>query len=340
MIDIVFLVLGESTSSGSTAEKYDEWPEFSPLGSLENMYEPIIPKEPPPPPPTGPQKEGDLVAPPPSTVPKSPSEGYLEPVTHRPAVTAAANEQKESEVVTPVAIETTEKQSKEVEESAPKSSPEEEAVSEERKKILASQPIYEEINGNGKEVPITAENSTADFHRSLSESLPRDMHRSMMESLTVDMSDSIISTEFPQSSPSQTGVSSGSEPSSACSTLSRPKPLPRKRSKRESNSFEQPYIAMNRPSITSALNETQLRDMLNQLTSMNLQTLRNIYTQYERVFIKEAVSLGVPSAGPLKWTDFDIYGKPVHSSERCVVYNAKLRLSTTNCQLMVSNKCG
>lgn len=233
-------------------------------------------------------------------------------------------------------METSDKQSEGSGDSVSKSSSEAE-VSEERKKILASQPIYEEINGYGKDVVKPPAQSGNELQRSMSESVTqRDMHRSMMESLTVDMTDSIISIDFPPSSPSQAGISSGSEPSSACSTLSRPKPLPRKRSKRESSSFEQPYIAMNRPSITSALNETQLKDMLNQLTSMNLQTLRNIYTQYERVFIKEAVSMGVPSVGPLKWTDFDIYGKPVHSSERCVVYNAKLRLSTTNCQLMVN----
>lgn len=333
------LVSGESTSSGSTGEKYDEWPEFSPLGSLENMYEPIIPKERPPPPPTGPQGEGELAIPP-TSIPKSPSEGYLEPITQRSAVTTTTtttttNETKASEVINPVVMETPDNQSEGSGDSVSKSSPEAE-VSEERKKILASQPIYEEINGYGKDVVKPPAQNGNEPQRSMSESVvQRDMHRSMMESLTVDMTDSMISMDFPPSSPSQAGISSGSEPSSACSTLNRPKPLPRKRSKRESSSFEQPYIAMNRPSITSALNEIQLKDMLNQLTSMNLQTLRNIYTQYERVFIKEAVSMGVPSAGPLKWTDFDIYGKPVHSSERCVVYNAKLRLSTTNCQLML-----
>ncbi|XP_061191072.1 uncharacterized protein LOC133199246 [Saccostrea echinata] len=366
------MVSGESTSSGSTAEKYDEWPEFSPLGSLENVYEPIIPKEPPPPPPSGPQADGDLIAPLNTalSVPKSPSEGYLEPVTHRstaandPAVTQqstvttatnnqptnqqsvmtlSTNEQIVSDEVK-VSMETSVHQEVNVDnvqkssadpDNVQKSSADPEIQSE-RERILASQPIYEEINGYGKD-PAKESQSSVDLQKSVNDSLSKDMHKFMTDSLTVDMSESLISMDFPLASPSQTGMSSGSEPSSQCSTLSRPKPLPRKRSKRESFSLEQPYIAMNRGSVTSALNETQLRDMLNQLTSMNLQTLRDIYTQYERIFIKEPVSLGVPTAGPLKWTDFDIYGKPVHSSERCVVYNAKLRLSSTNCQLMLQH---
>ncbi|XP_062588292.1 uncharacterized protein LOC134249963 [Saccostrea cucullata] len=355
------MVSGESTSSGSTAEKYDEWPEFSPLGSLENVYEPIIPKEPPPPPPSGPQSEGDLTAPPSTTlaVPKSPSEGYLEPVTHRSTaanetpittVTTATNNQltNHQSVMTQstnemivseevkVSMETSVHQEVSVD-NVQKSSVEPE-ISTERERILAAQPIYEEINGYGKE-PAKELQSSGDLQKSVNDSLSKEMHKFMTDSLTVDMNESVISLDrdFPPASPSQTGMSSGSEPSSQCSTLSRPKPLPRKRSKRESLSLEQPYIAMNRGSVTSALNETQLRDMLNQLTSMNLQTLRDIYTQYERIFIKEPISLGVPTAGPLKWTDFDIYGKPVHSSERCVVYNAKLRLSSTNCQLMLQH---
>ena len=309
---------GSSTSSGSTADKYDEWPDFSPIGSLENLYEPIVPKEPAPPPPQTspaeiPATKGHMYDPPGSStatlmtqsliLPKTPIDGYLEPVR-------SSNAKSDSTPV-PVMQTVVNLEDKVI---IPDQEPE---ISEEKRRIVASQPIYEEINGNGVKVESFIEK----------------------ENLTVNIPDSMTTSDLqlPVSpTPSHGAMSSESEPSSACSTLSRPKPLPRKRSQRSvSTHSEQPYIAMNRPSITSALNEAQLRDMLNQLTSMNLQTLRDVYTQYEGKFNKEAISLNVSGSGPLKWVDFDIYGKPVHSSERCIVYNAKMKMTTVNCQLMV-----
>ncbi|KAJ8306670.1 hypothetical protein KUTeg_015711 [Tegillarca granosa] len=278
-------IQGGSTSSGSTNEKYDEWPEFSPLGSFENLYEPIVPTS--------------------STL--IPSEGYLEPVRSNTdtAITSSHVTNETSHVI-----------------SNNGHAPEDygEDISEERKKILASQPIYEEINGEGKEPPMEEKSV-------------------QKTALTVDTSLSVCEKDsqpiLDSPSPSQLVFSSESEPSSASSTLNRPKPIPRKRQKKtESFNSEQPYVAMNRPSIAVALNEAQLRDLLNQLTSMNLHVLRDIYTQYEKVFLKDTVSLNITGAGPLKWHDFDIYGKPVHASERCIVYNAKLKSTSPHCQLL------
>ncbi len=66
---------------------------------------------------------------------------------------------------------------------------------------------------------------------------------------------------------------------------------------------------------------------------MTLHTLRDIYTQHEKCFTKENIHIG--ATGPLKWHDFDIYGKPIHTSERCIAYNAKLKPGLNPCQVMV-----
>lgn len=211
-------------------------------------------------------------------------------------------------------------------------------------RILATQPIYEEINGYNKEdppelPPISSQNksdlpplSQQDSDLDTVDSSSKDNRKK----LTVDVNlipDSDL--DLPSVSPSP---SHDSESSSACSTLNRPRPIPRRRSSRkiESSSYDQPYMAMNRPSIAVALNENDLREILNQMTSLNLQTLRDIYTQYEKEFLKEsAATLSVTGSGPIKFTDFDIYGKPLHSSERCIVYNAKLKATASPCQIMV-----
>lgn len=286
-------VSGGSTSSGSTNDKYDEWPQFSPLGSIDNLYEPIVPKDPPPPPPDG--NVYDPVSTNPAAVTcQLPTEGYLEPVRSSDLHREAALQQS-----TVDSLENTD-------------------ISEERRILLASQPIYEEINGYAKDLPVTMATDSKLMVKTSSSFNEREA--------------SLVSP-----SPSQNALSSESESSSASSTLNRPKPIPRKRPgrKTESTGSEQPYIAMNRPSIAVALNEAEVRDMLNQLTSQISQTLRDIYTQYERVFTKETVDLNIMGAGPIKWVDFDIYGKPIHTSERCVVYNAKLKSTSTTCQLML-----
>ncbi|XP_063437165.1 uncharacterized protein LOC134718519 [Mytilus trossulus] len=295
------MVSGGSTSSGSTNDKYDEWPDFSPLGSLDNLYEPIVPKEAPPPPP-GKGDNSDIKT---NTydplsdkfvdLPVS-SEGYLEPVRTNPSQDSSKTGSKD------VTKNNYKDKSSKI---------------ENRNVILASQPIYEEINGNDDERDEFDEDLDAESMKTDVTELQNYISRN----ITVSPSSSF--TE--------------SDTSSASGSLNRPRPLPRKRPKPiDSSVFEQPYIAMNRPSIGMSLNESQLRETVNLLTSANLQTLREIYTHYEKEFKKDNVNLNVTgSAGPLKWRDFDIYGKPVHRSERCIVYNAKLRSNQCSCQLML-----
>ncbi|XP_060075191.1 uncharacterized protein LOC132554880 [Ylistrum balloti] len=301
-------VSGGSTSSGSTNDKYDEWPQFSPLGSMDNLYEPIVPKDPPPPPPDG--NVYDPISAKASQPSLSfvgscqlPTEGYLEPVRSSDLQRDATLQQSRDTTL---------------------DFPDTADISEERRILLASQPIYEEINGYAKDLPVKETCRT-----------------DSKDKLTVKTSSSFNERDIQPStvspSASHNAFSSESESSSASSTLNRPKPIPRRRPgrKTESTGSEQPYVAMNRPSIAVALNEAEVRDMLNQLTSQISQTLREIYTQYERVFTKETVNLNITGAGPIKWVDFDIYGKPIHTSERCVVYNAKLKTTSTTCQLML-----
>lgn len=297
------LVSGGSTSSGSTNDKYDEWPDFSPLGSLDNLYEPIVPKEAPPPPPgKGDNSETKTHTYDPlseKTVEDLPltSEGYLEPVrtNHSHHSSKTGNED-----VTKSAV-------KQLKENSP--------VNEGRNVILASQPIYEEINGNEKD------QMDDDYDAESMKTDVTELQNYITRNVTVSPSSSF--TE--------------SDTSSTSGSLNRPRPIPRKRPKPiDSSVFEQPYIAMNRPSIGMSLNESQLRETVNLLTSANLQTLREIYTHYEKEFKKDSVNFNLTgAAGPLKWRDFDIYGKPVHKSERCIVYNAKLRTNQCSCQLML-----
>ena len=205
-------------------------------------------------------------------------------------------------------------------------------ISEERRQLLATQPIYEEINGYGKldGTDVIAGVDSADS-RPILNGDPQLCQTLEKSSLNIDNP----LTRTSPSLQSKDSFSSESDLSSAGNSLSRaPRPIPRRRPRHSVGvGFEQ-YVAMNRPSVAVFLNEDQLREILSKLTAMNLQTLRELYTQHEKTFTKENVHLGV--AGPLKWIDFDIYGKPVHASERCVVYNAKLKQGQSPCQIMVS----
>ena len=195
-------------------------------------------------------------------------------------------------------------------------------MSDERREILLSQPIYEEItNGYGKL-------GVADNKEKV-EPIEEDVYgvNDAPQAPADPVTSSVTSSVKKKDS-----FSSDSEMSSASSSLSRPRPLPRKRPRPIGSGFEQ-YVAMNKPNVAVFLNEEQLREMLSNLTAMNLTTIKEIYTQHEKCFTKENLHLG--SVGPLKWHDFDIYGKPIHASEKSVVYNAKMRTTMLPCQVMV-----
>lgn len=193
-------------------------------------------------------------------------------------------------------------------------------ISDERRELLLNQPIYEEItNGYGK-LGVATDNGAA-------EAVQEDIYG--VNSVTQSVDPVASSTT---SIKKKDSFSSDSEVSSASSSLSRPRPIPRKRPRPIGSGFEQ-YVAMNKPNVAVFLNEEQLREMLSKLTAMNLTTIKEIYTQHEKCFTKENLHLG--SVGPLKWHDFDIYGKPIHASEKSVVYNAKMRTTMLPCQVMV-----
>jgi hypothetical protein len=92
---------------------------------------------------------------------------------------------------------------------------------------------------------------------------------------------------------------------------------------------------MNRPNALVSLGETKLRETFSRITALNFQTLHDVYVQCEKLLTLERMTL-TPATPHLKWADFDIYGQALHATERCVVYNAKLRASNTPCQIMVS----
>lgn len=145
---------------------------------------------------------------------------------------------------------------------------------------------------------------------------------------------------IPQMAPrsvSRETVSSESDTQSSGSTLSRPRPAPRRRPKRPDTTSSDQYVSMNRPNTLVVLGEAKLRETFSRLTAMNFQTLHDVYVQCERMLALEKISL--PSTTQLKWADFDIYGQSLHASGRCVVYNAKLRVNNSSCQLMVSICC-
>lgn len=334
---------GGSTSSGSTSA--GEKSEMSPQGSLENMYELITPEAPPPP--IGASEQQTSLRPP--SINSLGIEGYLEPVRSNGGAHVSASE--------PIRLNTAES-SKEtgsattnmaascIADIAPVSKSgisdggntksaeindidalETLDISEERRQLLASQPIYEEINGYGK---LDGTSVCTAESRPILNGDPQLCQDSENSNLNIETSQ----TRASPSLHSKDSFSSESDLSSANNSLSRmPRPVPRRRPRHSVGvGFEQ-YVAMNRPSVAVFLNEDQLREILSKLTAMNLQTLRELYTQHEKTFTKESVHLG--AAGPLKWIDFDIYGKPVHASEQCVVYNAKLKQGHSPCQVMV-----
>ncbi|KAH3741384.1 serine-rich adhesin for platelets-like [Dreissena polymorpha] len=327
---------GGSTSSGSTSAGDNR--DLSPHGSLENMYEFI--KTEAPSPPVGDVKrnfydpviEGNLVLglrPPSMTG----SEGYLEPVRshqlHQNSNNETVNKMAESTIslgsmttsfITTVtnmanANRMTKSTNDVTEDGYSGNHGTDDNLSPERRALLASQPIYEEItNGYGK---LGSNNN--DERDSKSE----DHHSEFYGISDVNQASSLKQKD---------SFSSDSEQSSANGSLSRPRPIPRRRPRQIGSGFEQ-YVAMNRPGAAVILNEEQLREMMSKLTSMNLTTIKEIYTQHEKCFTKENLNLG--SVGTLKWHDFDIYGKPVHTSEKCVIYNAKLRNTLSPCQVML-----
>lgn len=128
-------------------------------------------------------------------------------------------------------------------------------------------------------------------------------------------------------------VSSESDTQSSSGTLSRPRPAPRRRPKRPDTTGSDQYVSMNRPNTQVTLGEAKLRETFSRLTALNFQTLHDVYVQCERLLALDKISLATSSH--LKWADFDIYGQALHASGRCVVYNAKMRVNNTACQLMV-----
>ena len=346
---ILYYITGGSTSSGSTSTT-GEKSEISPQGSLENMYELITP-EAPPPPVTDKRNLYDPVTDKPITL-RPPSinslgiEGYLEPVRSNGGAnvnscepvkpnTAESSDETVS-VTTDMAASSTEmtpenksdildQDGNEITKIRDADNLDTLDISEARKQLLAAQPIYEEINGYGKlgVADVTDSRPILNGDPQLCQTLEN-------STLTTDS----VHTRTSPSLQSKDSFSSESDLSSAGNSLSRaPRPIPRRRPRQSVGiGFEQ-YVAMNRPSVAVFLNEDQLREILSKLTAMNLQTLRELYTQHEKTFTKENVHLG--GAGPLKWIDFDIYGKPVHTSERCVIYNAKLKQGQSPCQIMV-----
>ena len=351
----VLNISGGSTSSGSTGEKS----EMSPQGSLENMYE-LIAAEAPPPPSSANEKQSSLRPP---SITSLGIEGYLEPVRSNSGAVVNISEPvkqniAESSSKDSVTMDTNMATSCHADIlSVNKSSLSKESkstdksdalkdidaldtldISDERRLLIASQPIYEEINGYGK--LDQADGPSAESYsqyppdsRPILNGDPQLCSNIENSNLNVDN----VQRGILPSLHSKDSFSSESDLSSANNSLSRnPRPIPRRRPRQSMGvGFEQ-YVAMNRPSVAVFLNEDQLREILSKLTAMNLQTLRELYTQHEKTFTKDSVHLG--AAGPLKWIDFDIYGKPVHASEQCVVYNAKLKQGQSACQIMVGNQ--
>ncbi|XP_046381715.2 uncharacterized protein LOC124152717 isoform X1 [Haliotis rufescens] len=296
---------------------------LSPLGSLENLYEAILPK-------FGGRHFYDPITG--STVtticPNIPVEGYLEPV---PPVTAtsgtAANLMTSSMCALPstmtssmmgmtssmVAMPST------IEEEDSLGDPfdEDADMDESRQMLLASQPIYEEINGYNR---VIDDDATS-------------MVSTLSQVSQTTETDFLAPPDPAGRSQSRETVSSESDTTSTCSTLSRPKPAPRRKPKKGDRSSSEQYVAMNRPNASVTLREDKLRDLHSRLTTMMLQSLQDIYSQVERLLSQEKLSL--PAPHQLKWGDFDIYGQPLHASERCIVYNAKFKVNNSPCQLML-----
>ncbi|PVD36181.1 hypothetical protein C0Q70_03156 [Pomacea canaliculata] len=137
----------------------------------------------------------------------------------------------------------------------------------------------------------------------------------------------------PRSVSKETVSSESDTHSSSGGTLSRPRPAPRRRPKRPDTAGSDQYVSMNRPNAQVTLGEAKLRETFLRLTTMSFQTLQDVYVQCERLLGHDKLNL--PSSSQLKWADFDIYGQALHASGRCVVYNSKFRANNCACQLMV-----
>ncbi|XP_076438772.1 uncharacterized protein LOC143277753 [Babylonia areolata] len=438
-----------NTAAAQSIEKgFDDldMPILSPLGSLENLYEAILPKEGAP-----------FYDPPDATTrtlcPNVPAEGYLEPVAPSSIATATPEPSLDQSEVADVGATSPARtvgdgggwKGEEVGGGGSKvlgrsgsgqgETFVEPELTEERRLLIASQPIYEEIPpyapstkddldtksvtsqltqmtdvshgsvGHGTEAPShkppAAVNSATLPHpkrkpaadtgqrsrrsgsmsshdapptptvKSLVTSAGQPMTSSMTSALPVTSSSSaMIASPFmtasmtsslmwhtsspaqpvdsngellplppiphmaPRSVSKETVSSESDSQSSAGGTLSRPRPIPRRRPKRPDTAGSDQYVSMNRPNAQVTLGEGKLRETYSRLTSLNFQTLHDMYIQCERLLALEKISLpGAPQH--LKWADFDIYGQALHASGRCVVYNAKLRVNNTACQLMV-----
>ncbi|GFS14580.1 hypothetical protein ElyMa_006749700 [Elysia marginata] len=95
------------------------------------------------------------------------------------------------------------------------------------------------------------------------------------------------------------------------------------------------YVSMNRPNAQVSLSEDQLRDVFTKLTNTTFHALQDVYAQCERLLSQDRLDIPAGPASQLKWQDFDIYGQPLHASGRCVVYNAKIKASGSPCQVMI-----
>ncbi|XP_050395838.2 uncharacterized protein LOC126814616 [Patella vulgata] len=189
---------------------------------------------------------------------------------------------------------------------------------EERRILLASQPIYEEINGYYKL-------EEDDDESTISQASSQVTHVTETDTLTVN--------DATTRSQSKETLSSESDTQSTCSTLSRPRPVPRRRPKRPDTMGSDQYVSMNRPNTSVTLGEERLREVYNKVTGINLKALQDVYAQTEGILSAEKLTLLSPQM--LKWQDFDVYGQPLHSSERCIVYNAKYKATSAPCQLML-----
>ncbi|XP_041355428.1 proteoglycan 4-like [Gigantopelta aegis] len=335
------LSLGDDTAfaSGqpsSATDKYmDDLPPISPIGSFDNLYESILPKM------GGPHQinpiTGEIISKGP-ICPNIPAEGYLEPVPPNSNTSELTGESMmtssmmSSSIVSigslgsgiPAAMTTSTMSMVSV--GAPSTIEEEDAVSEvfdepdeNRLQVLASQPIYEEIP-NGYTI-----NQKPSHNKSNTEEPPSSV--SLPSQTNLGLPNVTIRSQ------SKETISSESDSQSNSSTLSRPKPAPRRKPKRSEKCLSEQYVSMNRPNPAVMLGEERLREVYSKLTTMNLQTLQDVYSQVEKILAQE--KLVVSSTQQIKWQDFDLFGQPVHSSERCIVYNAKFRAHNSPCQLML-----
>ncbi|BFZ14258.1 hypothetical protein BsWGS_17297 [Bradybaena similaris] len=135
------------------------------------------------------------------------------------------------------------------------------------------------------------------------------------------------------SSESDTQSVGSNDAHSSCSTWSRPRPVPRLKPKRPDTGVSDQYISMNKPNAQVSLSEDKLRDVFTKLTSITFHALQDIYAQFEKILSVDR--LDIPNSKMLKWADFDIYGQPLHASGRCIVYNAKLKVNSSPCQILI-----